>query len=171
MGVGEDTLQSTLLQYTRRFIDAAVGRGYFASSEEAAEYNQNIKRRTLFWSASKACERWESTIEARVLKDFSVDKAIQQFVFSKSIPDDTLLDLFNKIRTASSSPERTAEIRVIITHYNCINVLGCAMMHASQKIRETAKFFMYNMKFLQKVCLFFIEICSYFRLLHVFTTE
>lgn len=158
MGVGEPTIQAILLQYTRRFTDAVVGRGFFGTSEEAAEYNQNIKRRTLFWSASKACERWESIIEARVIKDFSVDKAIQQFAFSKTIPEETILDLFNKIRAAASSPERTAEIRTIITHYNCASILGCAMMHASQKVRDAAKFFMYNMKFLQKVCvLFFIH--------------
>ena len=135
-----------------------MGRGYFQTADEASAFSANIKRRTLFWSASKACERWEASIDSRTVKDPAVDKAIQQFVFSTSLEEQHILEIFKKLKGAASTPEKIEEIRTSIRHYDALNYIACALMHSSPKVREEARLYLYTMKYMGKVCTFFLNL-------------
>jgi len=150
LGTSEAAIRDILLCYTRRFVDASVGRGYFQNADEAANYGSNIKRRTLFWSASKACERWEASIDSRIVKDVAIDKAIQQFVYGSSLDEKEIVDLFGKLKSVSSSPEKIAEVRTLISHYGALSPIACCMMHSSRKVREFSRQFLYNMKYMDE---------------------
>merc|ERR1712154_697081 len=112
-------IRQLLQQYTRRFMDAARGRGYFASQEESNQYVQSVKYRLLPWSASRACRSWEALVEARTLKDVAVDKAVQQFALAPALEESSLLELFTKLKSAATSPDRIQEIRMLIDQYRC----------------------------------------------------
>jgi len=150
LGVGEDVVQKEIQRYTRRYLDASLGRGYFSKPAQMNEYAQETRRRTLFWAASYACERWERSMEQRQAKDFSIDMAIQKFVFGSQLGEQEIRDALTKFTTTiSNSPERQEEVRQIIRQYNALDAIACGLLHASNGVRQATKTFLYNMNYFQ----------------------
>ena len=152
------TLLFFVKKYTRRFVDGAVGRAYFNKPEEFTEWAQSVKRRTLFWSASQACERWEKSIDARSIKDFSIDKLIQQFVYAASLEDSKFAAALDKMVSIASTPERIKEIREIVYDYDCLNSIASGLLHTNETIRNSVKAFLYHMKYLEVFSFQFFQI-------------